>query len=252
MSDQVLKERAQTLLALHQPGNPVVLPTVWDAWSARLAADAGFAALTVGSHPMADSVGKADREGMTFDDVITRVKQITAAVDVPVSVDIESGYGQSPTRLITGLLEAGAVGLNIEDTVHSEGGRLRSSSEHAELVGALRKAADATGVHVVVNARTDLFLRQDGDESDRVERAIARLKESAAAGADSLYPVGRHDPDTLRRLASELPLPINAIVLPDQDDPASFGPLGVGRISFGPFLQRALSGRAEEMLARWA
>ncbi|HTH90273.1 isocitrate lyase/phosphoenolpyruvate mutase family protein [Mycobacterium sp.] len=252
MSDQVLKERAQTLLALHQPGNPVVLPTVWDAWSARLAADAGFAALTVGSHPMADSVGKADREGMTFDDVITRVKQITAAVDVPVSVDIESGYGQSPTRLITGLLEAGAVGLNIEDTVHSEGGRLRSSSEHAELVGALRKAADATGVHVVVNARTDLFLRQDGDESDRVERAIARLKESAAAGADSLYPVGRHDPDTLRRLASELPLPINAIVLPDQDDPASFGPLGVGRISFGPFLQGALSGRAKEILARWA
>jgi 2-methylisocitrate lyase-like PEP mutase family enzyme len=252
MSDQVLKERAQRLLALHQPGNPVVLPTVWDAWSARLAADAGFAALTVGSHPMADSVGKADREGMTFDDVITRVKQITAAVDVPVSVDIESGYGQSPTRLITGLLEAGAVGLNIEDTVHSEGGRLRSSSEHAELVGALRKAADATGVHVVVNARTDLFLRQDGDESDRVERAIARLKESAAAGADSLYPVGRHDPDTLRRLASELPLPINAIVLPDQDDPASFGPLGVGRISFGPFLQGALSGRAKEILARWA
>jgi 2-methylisocitrate lyase-like PEP mutase family enzyme len=252
MSDQVLKERAQTLLALHQPGNPVVLPTVWDAWSARLAADAGFAALTVGSHPMADSVGKADREGMTFDDVITRVKQITAAVDVPVSVDIESGYGQSPTRLITGLLEAGAVGLNIEDTVHSEGGRLRSSSEHAELVGALRNAADATGVHVVVNARTDLFLRQDGDESDRVERAIARLKESAAAGADSLYPVGRHDPDTLRRLASELPLPINAIVLPDQDDPASFGPLGVGRISFGPFLQGALSGRAKEILARWA
>ena len=252
MPDQVLKQRAETLLALHQPGNPVVLPTVWDAWSATLAVDAGFAALTVGSHPVADSVGKADNEGMTFDDVVARVKQITTAVDVPVSVDIESGYAESPTRLITGLLEAGAVGLNIEDTVHSEGGRLRSSSEHAELVGALRKAADETGVHVVVNARTDLFLRKDGDESDRVDRAIARLKESAAAGADSLYPVGRHDPDTLRRLASELPLPINAIALPDQDDPASFGPLGVGRISFGPFLQGALSGRAKEILGRWA
>jgi len=252
MSDQILQERAQALLALHQPGNPVILPTVWDAWSARLAVDAGFAALTVGSHPLADSIGKADQEGMTFEDVLTRVKQITAAVDVPISVDIESGYGESPTRLITGLLDAGAVGLNIEDTVHSEGGRLRSSSEHAELVGDLRKAADAAGVHVVINARTDLFLRQDGDESDRVDRAIARLKESAAAGADSLYPVGRHDPDTLRRLATELPLPINAIALPDQDDPASFGPLGVGRISFGPFFQRALSGQAEEMLARWA
>ena len=252
MSDQVLKKRAETLLALHQPGNPVVLPTVWDAWSARLAVDAGFAALTVGSHPLADSVGKADQEGMTFDDVLTRVKQITAAVDVPVSVDIESGYGESPTRLIEGLLDAGAVGLNIEDTVHSEGGRLRSASEHAELVGALRTAADAAGVHVVVNARTDLFLRQDGDESDRVDRAIARLTEAATAGADALYPVGLHDPETLRRLASELPLPINAIALPDQSDPASFGPLGVGRISFGPFLQGALSGRAKEILARWA
>src|SRR6476646_9358491 len=249
---QVLQERAAALLALHQPGNPVVLPTVWDAWSARLAVDAGFAALTVGSHPVADSIGRADNEGMTFDELLTRVVQITDAVDAPVSVDIESGYGEAPSRLIDGLLDAGAVGFNIEDTVHSEGGRLRSSAEHAELVGALRNAADATGVHVVVNARTDLFLRQDGDESDRVERAIARLKESAAAGADSLYPVGRHDPDTLRRLASELPLPINAIVLPDQDDPASFGPLGVGRISFGPFLQGALSGRAKEILARWA
>ena len=252
MSSQVLKQHAGTLLALHQPGNPVVLPTVWDAWSARLAVDAGFVALTVGSHPMADSVGKADQEGMSFDDVVTRVKQITSSVDVPVSVDLESGYAEPATRLITGLLEAGAVGLNIEDTVHSEGGRLRSSSEHAELVGALRKAADAAGVHVVVNARTDLFIRQDGDESDRVDRAIARMKEAAAAGADSLYPVGRHDSDTLRRLATELPLPINAIALPEQDDPASFGPLGVGRISFGPFWQRALSAYSKEMLARWA
>ena len=80
--------RAAALLELHQPGNPVVLPTVWDAWSARLATDAGFAALTVGSHPLADSIGKPDGEGMSFDDVLTRVAQITAAVEVPVSVDI--------------------------------------------------------------------------------------------------------------------------------------------------------------------
>ena len=252
MSDQVLRDRAETFLALHQPGNPVILPTVWDAWSAKLAVDAGFSALTIGSHPLADSVGKEDREGMAFDDVVTRVTQITAAVDVPISVDLESGYGQTPARLIEGLLEAGAVGFNVEDTVHKEGGRLRSSSEHAELVGAYRKAADATGVHVVINARTDLFIREDGDEADRVDRAIARLTEAANAGADVLYPVGRHEPDAMRRLTSELPLPINAIGLPDLDDPASFGPLGVGRISFGPFLQRALSAKANEILARWA
>ncbi|OBI44233.1 isocitrate lyase/PEP mutase family protein [Mycobacterium colombiense] len=244
-------ERAATLLELHRPGNPVILPTVWDAWSARLASGAGFAALTVGSHPMADSIGKPDNEGMSFDDVLTRVAQITAAVDVPVSVDIESGYGQPAGRLIEGLLSVGAVGLNIEDTVHSEGKRLRSADEHAELVGALRSAADAAGVHVVINARTDLFLRQDGEASDRVERAVARLNQAAAAGADVLYPVGRHDPDTLRRLTAELELPVNAIALPDQDDPSSFGPLGVARISFGPFLQAALATRATELLARW-
>lgn len=244
-------DRARALLALHQPGNPVILPTVWDAWSARLATDAGFVALTVGSHPVADSIGKPDNEGMSFDDLLTRVAQITAAVDVPVSVDVESGYGLPARQLIEGLLSVGAVGLNIEDTVHSEGKRLRSAGEHAELVGALRAAADEAGVHVVVNARTDLFLRKDGDDADRVERAVARLKEAAAAGADVLYPVGRHEPETLRRLASELPLPVNAIALPEQDDPAAFGPLGVGRISFGPFLQAALAARAKEILARW-
>jgi 2-methylisocitrate lyase-like PEP mutase family enzyme len=252
VSNEVLKERAEALLALHQPGNPVILPTVWDAWSARLAVDAGFAALTVGSHPVADSIGRGDNEGMTFDELLTRVRQITSAVDVPVSVDIESGYGEAPTRLIEGLLDAGGVGLNIEDTVHSEGGRLRSASEHAELVGALRAAADDAGVHMVVNARTDLIFRQDGDESDRVDRAIARMIEAAQAGADVLYPIGLHDPDTLRRLASELPLPINAIAFPEQADPASFGPLGVARVSFGPFLQYALAARAKEILARWA
>lgn len=251
MAQDVLKGRAETLLALHRPGDPVVLPTVWDAWSARLADGAGFAALTVGSHPVADSVGKADNEGMTFDDLITRVAQITAATDLPVSVDIESGYAEAPARLIEGLLSVGAVGLNIEDTVHSEGGRLRTPEEHAELVGALRSAADTAGVHVVINARTDLFLRQDGDEADRVDRAIARLRLAADAGADVLYPVGLHAPEVMRRLTSELPLPVNAIGAPDKADPASYGPLGVARISFGPFWQAALAERAKEILARW-
>jgi 2-methylisocitrate lyase-like PEP mutase family enzyme len=246
-----LQDRAVALKALHVPGDPVILPTVWDAWSAKLAVDAGFAALTVGSHPVADSIGKEDGEGMSFDDLTQRVAQITGAVDVPISVDIESGYGQAPQRLIDGLLGAGAVGLNIEDTVHSEGKRLRTPEEHAALVGELRKASDAAGVHVVINARTDLFIRNDGDDADRVDRAIARLKLAAEAGADSLYPVGRHEPDVQRRLTSELPLPVNAIALPDVDDPTSFGPLGVGRISFGPFFQRVLSGYAETLLARW-
>ncbi|GAA4642451.1 isocitrate lyase/PEP mutase family protein [Gordonia humi] len=250
-SIDVLADRARTLLALHRPGTPVILPTVWDAWSAKLAVDAGFTALTVGSHPVADSIGKTDNEGMSYADLLTRVAQITDAVDVPISVDIESGYGESPQRLVSGLLDVGAVGLNIEDTVHGDGGRLRSSTEHAEFVRALRAAADEAKVHIVINARTDLFLRQDGDDADRVDRAIARLTEAADAGADCLYPVGRHDPDTVKRLTDALSLPVNVIALPGVDDPATFGPLGVGRISFGPFLQAALAEKATELLGRW-
>src|ERR1044072_8599587 len=98
MSKEVLQERATLLKALHVAGDPVILPTVWDAWSAKLAVDAGFRALTVGSHPVADSVGKADGEGMSFDDLTARVAQITGAVDVPISVDVESGYGEPPRR----------------------------------------------------------------------------------------------------------------------------------------------------------
>lgn len=251
MSETTLQERAAALLALHRPGKPVVLPTVWDAWSARLAVGEGFSALTVGSHPVADSIGKADGEVMSFEDLLTRVRQITDAVDVPVSVDIESGYGESPQRLIEGLLDVGAVGLNIEDTVHKEGKRLRSSAEHAELVGQLRAAAAAAGVHVVINARTDLFLRKDGDDADRVDRAIARLSEAAAAGADSLFPPGLGDPEDLARLVSEVPLPVSVTVPADTADLAALTAAGVGRITFGPFLQWALTARAKEILGRW-
>lgn len=251
-SRKVLEQQAAAFLALHQPGNPVILPTVWDAWSAKLAVDAGFAALTVGSKPVAISMGNSDGEGMTFAEVLGRARQITDTVDVPVSLDIESGYAESPAHLVEGLLDAGVIGCNIEDSVHSEDNRLRSSSEHAEYVAALREAADAAGTHLVINARTDLFLRKDGDDADRIDRVIARLTECANAGADVLYPVGRHDAETLRLLTTGLPKPVNALAAPDQDDPASFGPLGVGRVSFGPLLQVALSKHAGEVLARWA
>lgn len=251
MSRLVLQERAAALLALHQPGNPVVLPTVWDAWSAKVAVEAGFVALTVGSHPVATSIGKADGEAMSFEELLARVQQITAAVEVPVSVDVESGYGETPVRLIEGLLEAGAVGLNIEDTVHKDGKRLRTPEEHAALVGELRAAADAGGVHVVINARTDLFLRKDGDAADRVDRAIDRLTLAARAGADSLFPAGLADPDGLGRFTSAVSLPVSVTVPPDSADRGALADLGVGRITFGPFMQVALTARTNQILARW-
>ncbi|MEV6770735.1 isocitrate lyase/phosphoenolpyruvate mutase family protein [Nocardia sp. NPDC051030] len=247
-----LKEKAATFLELHKPGDPVILPTVWDAWSAKLVQEAGFRALTVGSHPLADSLGKADQEGMAFTDVLGRIREITATVDIPVSVDIESGYGLKPAQLVEGLLEAGAIALNIEDTVHGEGGRLRAPQEHADLVGELRQAADANGVHLVVNARTDVFMRPDtGTPAERLESALTRLRLAAEAGADVLYPVGLHEPEIQRTLCTELPLPVNAIGIPDQGSSSYFAELGVARVSFGPFLQRALTTEANRLLAAW-
>ncbi len=251
MATRDLAAQARAFLDLHRPGDPGVFPTVWDAWSAHLAVADGFSALTIGSHPVADSIGRPDNEGMTFDELLTRVRQISEAVEVPLSVDIESGYGESPARLIEGLLEVGAVGLNIEDTVHSEGGRLREAAEHADFVGALRAAADQAGVPVVINARTDLFIKQVGDEADRVERAIARMRLCAEAGASSLYPVGFHTDDDQRRLTSELPLPVNAIANPAKGSRAQMAELGVGRISFGPLWQMNLAERATALLSDW-
>ncbi|MFL6156499.1 MAG: isocitrate lyase/phosphoenolpyruvate mutase family protein [Marmoricola sp.] len=242
---------ADDLLALHVPGTPVVLPTVWDAWSAKVAVDAGFRALTVGSHPVADSIGRPDGEGMKFDELTTRVKQITDAVDVPVSVDIESGYKKSAKKLIAGLLEAGAVGLNIEDTVHSEDGRMRTEDEHAGVIKKLRKAADEAGVNVVINARTDVFKNRYGSDEARVDIAIERMLACAEAGASSLYPVGFHDEATLKRLCDGLPLPVNAIANPVDGDLAMYARAGAGRISFGPLWQMGLAKTSAEWLARW-
>lgn len=251
MSRTPLATLAERLLALHRPGDPVVLPTVWDAWSAQLAAGAGFEGLTVGSHPVADSVGRPDSEGMSFAELTDRVAQITRSVDIPVSVDVESGYGQQPGALIDGLLTAGAVGLNIEDTVHSEGGRMRTAEEHATLIGNLRAAAESAGVHVVLNARTDTFKQKLGTADERVDLAITRMLACAEAGADSLYPVAFHDEETLTRICAALPLPVNAIANPVDGDLAMYARAGAARISFGPLWQMALAKTSADWLARW-
>ena len=246
-----LAARADLLLRLHVAGDPVVLPTVWDAWSAHVAAEQGFRGLTVGSHPAASAVGRGDGEDMSLQEMLARVAVVAQAVDLPVSADLESGYGAEPDLLVEGLLAAGAVGVNLEDTVHSDGDRLRTPEEHAAYIGGVREAADAFGVHVVVNARTDILLHQLGPEEDRLDRAITQLTAAAQAGADSLYPVGLHDDATWRRLVGELPLPLNAIAHPGEDDLDRFRDLGVGRISFGPRLQQATAAAMQPLLRPW-
>ena len=243
---------AKSLLALHVPGDPVVLPTVWDPWSAAIAAERGFEGLTVGSHPAAAAMGRGDGEQVSLGEMLAQVRRITSAVELPVSADLESGYGARPTDIVEGLLEAGAVGLNIEDTVHSEDRRLRSDTEHAEYVAAIRQAADSFGVHIIINARTDIILHEHGPADDRLQRTITRLTLAAVAGADVLYPVGLHDSETQRRLCADLPAPVNALARPGKDELAGLAASGVARVSFGPAWQRALADVSAELLRPWA
>lgn len=245
-------ERAQRLKQLHAEYKPLVLPSVWDVWSARTAADAGFPALTIGSHPLAESRGADDNEGQTFEEVLAAVRPIIAAVDVPVSVDLEAGYGQQPADLIAGLIEAGGVGLNIEDTVHSDGGRVRGTKEHADYIAGLRAAADDAGLPLWINGRTDLFLHAE-DAAGVLDEAIERLRALEGAGADSLYPVGIQDnDDLLTAVIGAVAIPVNSTAHPVKHDLERFRRLGVGRITYGPLLQFAMTDAMKDMLVPWA
>lgn len=244
-------ERAERLKQLHGEHQPLVLPTVWDVWSARVAVEAGFASLTIGSHPLARARGAADHEGLTFEEVIAAVRPIIAAVEVPVSVDLEAGYGREPADVIAGLVEAGGAGLNLEDTVHSEGGRVRTTEEHAEYIGGLRAAADDAGIGIFVNARTDLFMHAD-DPRAVLDEAIARLRALVDSGADSVYPVRIQDDDELiRAIVEAVDVPVNTTAHPTKHDLERFRRLGVGRVTFGPLLQAALTDATHDMLAAW-
>ena len=254
MTSPDLATRARTLLDLHHTGTTLVLPTVWDAWSARAVVAAGFPALSIGSHPLADSRGQSDNEGMTLADALEGVRRVCAAVDVPVTADMESGYGTAPGELVERLLEAGAVGLNLEDTVHSEGGRMRSVAEHADYVGGLRAAADTAGVDVVVNARTDVWLDPARFE-DPLGEAVARLKACEEAGSRCSYPVRVPDADTLRALLDALDGPVNVTADPRAGAPSGsldeLRAAGVHRITFGPLLQKQLTDDLGRLVAPW-
>ena len=249
-----VQARAAALAGMHRGGDMLVLPTVWDVWSAKTAVDAGYPALTIGSHPLADSRGQADNEGMSLDDALEGISRICAAVPVPVSADMESGYDAPAKELVERVLEAGAAGINVEDTVHSQK-RVRSAQEHADYIGRIRAAADDADVELVINARTDAFLHGSHRFQDPLAEAVHRLKACAAVGARCVYPVRVPDAKSLRVLLAELPVPVNVTANPRTGAPSgSMGQLremGVGRVTYGPLLQQELTTTMTELIAAW-
>lgn len=246
---------AQKFAEAHESGRNLVLPTVWDPWSARIAVEAGFEALTIGSHPVADATGHADGEQMDFADYLTSAQRIITSVELPVSVDVESGYGLKPAELIERLLEIGAVGANIEDVVHSEGKRVREATEHADYIAAARQAADEAGVSFVINGRTDAVKLGTNVFADPLAEAIKRVKLMEQAGARSVYPVGLKTAEEVTALVGAVQIPTNVTAHPvdghGAGQLADLTALGVRRVTFGPLWQMWLAQRSAEQLASW-
>ncbi|WP_328769139.1 isocitrate lyase/PEP mutase family protein [Streptomyces sp. NBC_00286] len=238
--------KVETFRALHQgrsPDDPLILPGPWDAASARVFEDAGFPALATPSAGVAASLGYED--GATpADEMFAAVGRIARAVDVPVSADVEDGYGLAPKELVDRILETGAVGCNLED---SHEGVLKDPARHADWLAEVRAVA---GDRLFVNARVDTFSRGVADP----ERAVERAALYVAAGADCVYPIGAPE-DALPALRAAIPGPINAYARLEGPAPAELGRLGATRITFGPRLQRrateALTGMARALHDDW-
>ncbi|MFB6987417.1 isocitrate lyase/phosphoenolpyruvate mutase family protein [Streptomyces sp. NPDC056178] len=239
---------ASVLRALHHdraPGDPLVLPGPWDAASARVFAGAGFPALATPSAGIAASLGYED--GATpAAEMFAAVARIVRAVPahVPVSADIEGGYGLAPKELVERVLDTGAVGCNLEDSVD---GVLVDARLQADRLAEVRAVA---GDRLFVNARVDTYVHGVPEGTDQEAETVRRALLYVAAGADCVYPIAA-PPEALPRLAAAVPAPLNALARPDGPSPRELGTLGATRITFGPGLQRramaAVRGIADEL-----
>jgi 2-methylisocitrate lyase-like PEP mutase family enzyme len=232
--------RAEALKALMVPGSPVVLPNVWDAASARDFVAAGFEALATSSGAVARTLGYEDGEDMPADEAFGAVGRISRSVEVPVTADVERGYGFSPSQLVERLIEAGAVGCNLEDSVPGSGEMVESEVQ-ARLLGDVRAAADDAGVPLVVNARVDVFLRFGRDQAarDLLTEGLDRARRYLDAGADGVYPIFLLDEAVLADFAEQVAAPVNAFYLPKGPSLSRLAELGVARITFGGGLHHA-------------
>lgn len=236
MQDQ--KEKAATFRALHFGAGPLVLFNIWDVGSARAVAEANVAALATGSWSVASANGFGDGEKIRREVVLDNARRIVEATDLPVSLDLESGYGVSPDAVagtITLTTATGVVGCNLEDSFPADGS-MRPVAIQVERIAAARRAADAAFPGFFINARSDIFFQTPPQAHDlgMGDEAIARARAYADSGADGIFLPGVIDERLIERICKASPLPVNVMVAEGSPPLDRLAASGVSRVSHGP------------------
>ncbi|HKV52665.1 MAG TPA: isocitrate lyase/phosphoenolpyruvate mutase family protein [Gemmatimonadaceae bacterium] len=242
---------ASAFLALHRGTSPLVLPNAWDVISARLVEEAGFPAIATTSAGVAWSLGYADGQHIGRDEMLAAVARIARAVRVPVTADLEAAYGPRPddaAATARGAIKAGAVGFNFEDTSGDPKNPLLGIPLQVARIRAARAAADELGVHLVINARTDVYLDEVGPPDSRFAEVVRRLTAYRDAGADCLFAPGTADRDTIASLVTSLGAPLNVLATPASPTIAELTRLRVARVSLGGGVFRTALGLTKKRL----
>jgi len=245
MPSSTQSEKAKKLLELHRGPRILILPNAWDVASARIFEDAGFPAIATSSAAVANSLGYPDGQKIPRGEMLEVVARIVRAVSVPVTADMEAGYGKTAEDLAktaVAIVESGAVGCNIEDCPSEGSQELFPVAMQQQKLRAMLEAAEKRGVHLVINARTDIFLEEIGEPATRAERTIERLNAYRDAGAESLFAPGVKDPDTIAKIARGVHGPLNILATAGTPSAAELEKLGVARISVGSGPMRACMG----------
>ena len=244
-----MTKNARDFAALHVRGNPLIIYNAWDVGSARAVAAAGAKAIGTGSWSVAAANGFEDSEQFPLDRVIDIAGRIVAAVNVPVTLDFESGYARGGAELeanIRRVIDAGVVGINFEDQVIATGS-MYTLEEQVDRIRIVRRAADATGIPLFINARTDVFLQNDiVKHAAVIDDAIRRAQAYTSAGASGVFVPGIRDEALIRRVCSEVTLPVNVMFYPELPSRDRLKAAGVGRISYGPRPYRETMARLTE------
>jgi 2-methylisocitrate lyase-like PEP mutase family enzyme len=245
MPDNPLARKADQFLSLHRGPRILVLANVWDVASACVVEHAGFKAIATSSAAIANSLGYPDGQRISRAEMLAMVARIAAKVSIPVTADLEAGYGDTPEAMAEtarAMITSGAVGLNLEDGTGNASSPLVPAEQHVEKVRRIREVGDSLGVHVVINARTDVYLEQVGEPASRFEHAVHRVAAYRNAGADSLFVPGVQDAETIGKLAKAIDGPLNILAGPATPPVAELERLGVRRVSFGSWPARAALG----------